>query len=213
MNPTFWTPARIAGALLASTFLLLLIALVIMLASGAFSAFSGAIRGEIEKRAPYAGTFRLTTLMFSVSWVLPMLGFGLLTLLLLRKGDEYLSPMAFVLILAASILAILYATFRMVVDQWAAGVAAQTGNVPAIFGALSEWISSFFKIAYIAHLVAVILYGWALLRTGFLAPWVGQVAIGWSLLWLLGALVGAGAPAIPLLMPAVIGVALLFGRS
>ena len=59
------------------------------------------------------------------------------------------------------------------------------------------------------HFLARAGVGWGILRTGLLARWVGYMAIGWSLFWLLASLGGGTPPATPLIMPAVIGVTLL----
>ena len=71
------------------------------------------------------------------------------------------------------------------------------------------WVDTFFRLAYCVHLVAVAGFGWAILRAGLLPLWVGWAAIGWSILWLAGYPLGIGAPGILLIMPAVIGAALL----
>jgi hypothetical protein len=55
------------------------------------------------------------------------------------------------------------------------------------------------------------LTGWGILRAGLLAPALGWAAIGWSVLWLVAFLLRlGGAPAVPFIMPAVIGVASLW---
>jgi hypothetical protein len=53
------------------------------------------------------------------------------------------------------------------------------------------------------------LIGWGSLRSGLLAPALGWIAIGWSFLCLAGLPFGVGAPAVPFIMPAVLGLALL----
>lgn len=209
MNEGFWTAERITGSLLVASLLIRLLALVIMIASGAMPASSAMIRGSLAAAAPHAATLRLLILLFAVSWIVQLLGLGLLTRLLFRAGDEQLAILAFTLVLVATLLAVLYTTFRMSVELWAAEEAARTGSVPELFGPLQAWTNSFFRVAYIAHLLAVAGFGWGILRSGLLAPSLGWVAIGWSVLWFAGLLFGVGAPAIPLIMPAVIGVALL----
>lgn len=203
------SPNRLAGILLVASLLVLILALIIMIVSGATPGFSALLRGSLAEVAPYAATFRLLSLMFAVAWIVQLLGLGLLTRLLVRAGDEQLAVLAFTLVVVATLLAVLYTTFRMSVDLWAADQAAQTGTIPEVFEPLKAWTNDFFSVAYRAHLVGGIGFGWGMLRTELLTSWVGQAAIGWSVLWLIGGLVGVGAPAIPLIMPALIGVALL----
>lgn len=203
------SPGRIAGIVLIASILILVIALIIMIASGAMPAFFALLQGSLAQVAPYAATFRLLILLFVVGWIVQLLGFGLLTRLLLRAGDEQVAILAFILLLVAASLGILYSTFRMSVELWAAQEAARTGSIPEVYVALRGWISSFFRVAYRVHLVAVAGFGWGIVRTGLLAPGIGWTAMGWSLLWLAGGLAGVGAPGILFIMPAVIGIALL----
>jgi hypothetical protein len=207
------SPIRLTGILLVVSLLILLLALILMIVSGATPGFSAMLRGSLAEVAPYADTFRLLSLLFAVGWIVQLLGLGLLTRLLVRAGDEQLAILAFILILMATLLAVLYTTFRMSVDLWAAAEAVRTATIPEVFEPLKAWTSDFFSVAYRAHLLAVAGFGWAILRTRLLAPAVGQAAIGWGVLWLVGGLVGVGVPAIPLIMPAVIGIALLMRQA
>jgi hypothetical protein len=210
MNQEFWTDERVAGSLLVTSLLILVLALIIMIASGAMPGFSAMLQGSLAQVAPYAATFRLLILLFVIGWIVQLLGLGLLTRLLLRAGGEQLAILAFTLILVAAIISILYSTFRMSVELWAAQEAARIGTLPAFYEPLRAWISDFFRVASRMYHLAVAGYGLGILRTGLLVSWVGWAAIGWSLLWLLGGLVGVGAPAIPLIMPVIIGIALVW---
>lgn len=205
----FWTDERAAGSLLVASLLVLVFALIILIASGAMPGFFAMLRGSLAQVAPYAPTFRLLILLFVLGWIVQLLGLGLLARLLARAGCEQLAVLAFTLVLVAVIMAVLYSTFRMNVELWAAQEAARRGSVPEVFEPLKAWTNSFFSVGYVVHFAAVAGFGWGILRSGLLEPWVGQVTVGWSLLWLLGSLVGVGAPGIPFIMPAVIGVALL----
>lgn len=210
MNQAFWTDERAAGSLLVAILPILLLALIIMIASGAIPAFFAMLQGSLGQVAPYAAIFRLLILLFLIAWIVQLLGFGLLTRLLLSAGGEQLAILAFILILVATILVIVDSTFRMNVELWAAQEAARTGSVPVVYEPLRAWTSSLFGVAERVHFLAVAGIGLGILRTGLLARWVGWVAIGWSLLWLLGGLGGGLPDALPLVMPVVIGVALLW---
>ena len=205
-----WTTERAAGGVLVASLLIGLLALAILIASGALPVFSVSLRGSLAEMAPYAATFRRLTLLWAVAWIVQLLGLGLLTHVLLRAGDEYLAIPAFLAILVAAILGILHGTFHMSVETWAAQEAARTGSIPEVYEPLRAWVSDSFRVAYVAHLVAMAGFGWAIVRSGVLAPWVGWAAIGWSILWLAGYPLSIGAPGILFIMPAVIGAALLW---
>ncbi|MDX1616781.1 MAG: hypothetical protein R3300_20910 [Candidatus Promineifilaceae bacterium] len=210
MNQAFWTTKRATGSLLVAGLFIALVALLILLVSGAIQVFAAALQGALEEMAPFADTFRLLTLMWAISLFVQLLGFGLLTQLLLRAGASQLPIVAFTLVSFALLAGMLHGTFHMSVEPWAAETAARTGSIPAAYEPLRIWIAATFRLGYVAHLVAVAGFGWAILRTRLLAPWLGWTATGWSVLWLLGNLVGVGAPGIILIMPAIIGVALLW---
>lgn len=202
-------PNRVAGILLVGSLIILLLALVILIASGAFPAFSAGLQGSLAEKAPYAATFRLLNLFWTVGWIVQLLGIGLLTRLLLRAGDESLAIPAFIAILVAAIIGVLHGTFHMSVETWAAQESAQTGSVPEIYSSLDAWIGASFRVAYVTHLTATAVFGWAILRSRLLLSGAGRIVIAWSLIWLVSYFVGAGAPGILFIMPAVIGVALL----
>ncbi len=209
MNQTFWTDERIAGSLLVGSLIILLLAAIMLIASGTIPGFSAMLQGSLAQVAPYADTFRLLSLFFILGWIVHLLGIGLLAWLLARAGGEQLAVLAFTLIILATTLAILYSAFRMNVELWAAQEAARTGSLPAVYEPLRAWTSSLFGVAERIHFLAVAGMGLGIIRTGLLAPWVGWMAIGWNLFWLLAGLGGGVPPATPLIMPAVIGVTLL----
>lgn len=202
-------PSRLAGILLVAGLLIGLFALIILIGSGAVSAFSASLQGALEQVAPFAATYRWLILLWAVAWIVQLLGFGLLTYLLLRSGSEQLVILAYTLILVATIFGVLHATFDMNVMLWAAQEAAQSGSIPELYEPLEAWIGNAFRLAYLVHLVGVAGFGWAILRAELLPPWVGWVASGWSVLWFAGGLIGVGAPGLLFIMPAVIGGALL----
>jgi hypothetical protein len=207
------TLTRNAGILLVSSFLVLLLALIIMIASGALPGFSANLQGSLAEMAPYVSIFRRLDFLWIVGWILHLLGFSLLVHLLLKAGEDQLAILPFVAIFVATMLGVLHGTFHMSVGTWAAEEAALTGSIPEIYEPLENWVSSSFRIGYYLHLAAVACFGWGILRANLLAPWVGRAAIGWSVLWLVGGLVGIGAPGILFIMPTVIGAALLMQSS
>ena len=209
MNQAFWTDERIAGSIFVASFLILLLAVIILIASGAGSVFSSVIQDSLDQMAPYAPTFRLLNLLWTVDWIVQLLGFALLTSLLLHTGKGYPAVPAFMAVFVASILGVLHGTFHMSIETWAAEEIARTGMIPEIYEPLETWISDSFRVGYLVHLVGMAGFGWEILRTRLLAPGVGWAVIGWSALWFIGGLAGIGAPGILFIMPIVIGVALL----
>jgi hypothetical protein len=209
MSGAFWTDERVTGSLLVAGLLIGLLAFIIMIASGALPGFA-AVRGALELMAPYAGTFRLLNGMYAAAWLFLLLGFALLARLLARAGDEQLALLVFTLALVTAVTGVLHGAFHVGLTTWAAEEAARTGSIPEIYHPLRAWAGGAFRLGYAGSFVAMAFIGWGILRTGLLAPWLGWTAIGWSVLWFAGLLFGVGAPAIPFIMPAVIGVALLW---
>lgn len=206
-------PYRVTGLLLAGSFAILLIALLILLASGAFSAFTAGLQGSLAEMAPYADTFRLLNLFWSVGWVLQLMGYALLTYQLLRVSDEFLAIPAFIAVLVAAIIGVLHGTFHMSVETWASLETARTGITPLAYDPLRIWIGSAFRMAYILALLGTAGFGWSFLRTKLLPRWTGLVSVGWGIFWIAVYLIGAGLPAILFIIPAVIGVVLLSDSS
>ncbi len=209
MNRPFWTPLRTAGGLLVASLLVLPIAAIIMVATGAFRVFGATLQGSLAEMAPYADTYRLLTYGYTAAWIIQLLGMAMLARLLLRKGDEHLAVPALVLVVVAGFLGVLHGAHAAEVMTWAAREAALTGSFPAGYEALDLWVSSAFGVGYAIHLVGEAGFGWGVLRTRLTAPWVGWAVIGWSALWFVGYLLGAGAPAVLFVTPAIIGAALL----
>ena len=71
-------PASISGILLVSSFLVLLLALIIMITSGALPGFSANLQGSLAEMAPYVSTFHRLDFLWIIGWILQLLGFSLL---------------------------------------------------------------------------------------------------------------------------------------
>lgn len=74
----------------------------------------------MAEKAPYASTFRLLNLFWTVAWIVQLLGFGLFARLLRRAEDKSLAIPAFIAILVAAIIGVLHGTFHMSVETWTA---------------------------------------------------------------------------------------------
>lgn len=212
MNYAFWSDRRVGGSLLVAGLLIGLLAVAIMILSGAAPGFA-AVGGALELMAPYADAFRLLNGMYTVAWVFLVLGTALLSRLLARAGEEQLALLAFTLFLITGVMGVIHGAFHVGLTTWAAEEAGRTGSIPEIYHPLRAWADGAFRVGYLGSFFATALLGWAIIRAGLLTPALGGIAIAWSALCLAGWLVGVGAPAVPFLMPAVIGATLLWQPS
>lgn len=200
---------QISGALLVGSFAVLVVALVIVIVSGALPAFSASLGGSLSELAPHATTFRLVNFLYAIGWILQLLGFVVLTVLLVRADETAMAPAALAVAALAAILGVLEATFHAGMTTWASHEAASTGVDPVMYTAVRRWISAI-KLLYVElGLLAQVGYGVALVKTRLAPVWLGKAAVGWGLIWLLLLLAGVGAPAVVFLVPPVIGAALL----
>lgn len=206
---TVQNPYRIAGILLIGSFLLLLLALFIMIASGALPAFSAGLQGSLEEQAPYSAAFRRTNLLYAAGWVVQLLGFALLTSLLMQAGENHFSIVGLVALSVAAVYGVLEGTFHANVTTWAAQEAAGPAGIPEIYLPLRGWISTG-KLLYTAlSLFSLICFGWAIMKINLVPAWIGKVAVSWGLVWLLAWIMRSTFPAILFVIPPVIGIALL----
>lgn len=209
MNASYLTEERIAGGMLVAPVLIGLIALVIGIVSGAAAGYGPAVQEDLKNMAEYADTIYASNLLFVIIWVVHMLGVGLLARLLYRARAEQLATLTYTLFLFAVVSIVAKFTFDMVLELWAAQQVAQAAIVPPLYEPLSEWTSSLARLGYIIHFTAMLLIGWALLGTRLVNTELAWATLGWSGLWLATGFIGVGVPAMPLLMPAAIGAALL----
>jgi hypothetical protein len=156
---------RVTGSLLVAGLLIGLLAIVIMIASGASSGFA-AVGGALELMAPYVATFRLLNGMYAVAWIALLLGFALLARLLARAGDEQLALLVFTLAVITSVTGVLHGTFHVGLTTWAAEEAARTGSIPEIYQPLRAWAGGAFRLGYAGSFIAMALAGWGILCTG-----------------------------------------------
>jgi hypothetical protein len=206
---TVQNPYRIAGILLIGSFLILLLALFIMIASGAFPAFSAGLQDSLEEQASFSATFRWINLLYAAGWIVQLLGFALLTSLLVQAGEIHFSMVGLVALSVAAIFGVLEGTFHANVTTWAAQEAASPAGIPEIYLPLRGWISTG-KMLYTAlSLFSLICFGWAIMKTKLAPAWLGKVAVGWGLVWLLAWITRSTFPAILFVIPPLIGIVLL----
>lgn len=143
--------------------------------------------------------------------VLLIVGFGVLASGLMEAGERTLALVSFGLWVLASAAGVIRAASDATITVWAAEQWAETGTVPDIYEPLNAFTqNSFVWYAEIPMLVAAAGFGWAVIRSGVLPPWVGYVAVAWSALWLLFPLVFKyDLPAVLALFPILFGIGML----
>lgn len=204
------TELRLGGASL-------LASVVVLGATFALIAARGQIRGAGAGFLGVEGIGRdavaLATMMrvLAVFAILQLIGFGVLTSTVSRAGEQTLGLISFGLWVFASAVATIRSAMEGTITVWAGERWADTGSVPDLYEPLNAFAqNSFFWYAEIPWLLAAAGFGWAVIRSGVLPSWVGYVAIGWSLLWLVFPIVFRyDLPAVLALFPILFGVAMV----
>lgn len=202
--------SRTSGTLLLGSLAILVAAFVIVVVSEALPAFSASLGGSLAESAPHATTFWLVNFLYAVGWLLQLLGFVVLTVLLVRFGEMTMAPVALAVAAVATILGIFEATFHAGITTWAAQEVASIGTEPVFYTATRRWISAMKLLSLALGLSAQVGYGVALVKTRLVTAWVGKAALVWGVSWLLLLIVGVGAPAVVFIVPPVMGAALLW---
>lgn len=203
---------KVAGMLLVSSALIPIGGgLVLVLATG-YRPVIGGTPQELERIAGQVTTHRWALSFWVVGYFAALLGFGVLTSLLQESVGRTISSLALLGFVITFILVALETTFHMSVTIWAAEETLRSSAVPSFYEPFRLWLSVYGQYVYsFIGLFAIACYGWALLQTGLIPDWVGWAAIGWSVFWLVAFLVlQTTIPGVLLIMPFVIGIALLF---
>jgi hypothetical protein len=212
MGEEFWSATRVAGVLLVSSALIPIGGgLVLALATG-YRPVIGGSQQDLERIASQVTTHRWALSFWVVGYFAALLGFGILTSQLQESGGRTIASLALAGYVITFIFVALEATFHMSVTIWAALETIRDSAVPNFYEPFRQWLSVYGQYIYsIIGLLAIAGYGWALLRTGLIPDWVGWLSIGWSGLWIVAFLaLRTTLPGTLLIMPLVIGIALLF---
>lgn len=181
-----------------------------MILSGAATVFFDLLGGSLAGMKPYLGAFRVSTYLFGAAWIAMLAGFVALTRLLVRSGEEMISPLALAVTVVTTVLGILEVSFVVGVTTWAVGEAASTGVTPDLYTVLADGLLSRVQFTYtVLGFAAQVGFAVALLKTMLVPRWVSTTALVWGLVWLALDPGVFGIPAILLFMPAGIGIALL----
>lgn len=204
---TFELP-QLSGAFLAGGLLFGLIAVALLIADGALPAHFALLRGSLEEMGPHVRIFLVGNILWASAWASVLVGFVVLAHLLADAGDRYLAKLSLIAITVAVVLALLEATFGLTVTRWAITEAVANGTTPEIYTVLRGWTNGLQAVYILFALAAQAGFGAALLQTGLVSSGVSWFTLIWSLGWLF--VLALGIPAILMIAPAVIGVALLF---
>lgn len=200
--------AKIGGVALLASVAVTAVGFGVIAAQGRMHGLTAGFRG-IEGVGEAASALSTMAKAGLPSILLQLAGFGILTVMLRDAGEGILSTLSFGILILASAAAVIRPTFEGTVTVWAAQEWATTGAVPDLYQPLWDWVGSVFAIAYVSLLVAMAGFGWGILRADLLAPWVGWVSIGWSVVWIVGYVFSFGLPAIIILYPLIYGIGLL----
>lgn len=195
----------------------LLAAVAVLVVAFAVIAMRGQIRGAGAGFMGVEGIGRdaaaLATMMRALALfaVLQLVGFGVLASAVSRVGEPTLGLISFGLWVFGSAAGVIRTTSEGTITVWAGERWADTGSVPDFYEPLSSFAqNSFFWYSEIPWLAAAAGFGWAVVRSGVLPSWVGWVAIGWSVVWLLFPLIFRfDLPAVLAVLPILFGVAMI----
>ena len=163
-----------------------------------------------EDLAANVNTSRFGSIMGIVGMTAGLLGFTLLMLLMQEPQGNLISILALVLFGLATLLWILDMSLNMSVRIWAAQYLVEKGVEPEFWPAFRQWSRVTIPTVYLfLGYLATAGFGLAILQTAILPAWLGWVSIIWSGAWLVIVTLGWGIPAFAVVMPFVIGLALL----
>ena len=201
---------RLGGVALLAGVAVLAVAFVLIAMRGQVRGAGAGFMGVegIGRDAEALATVMRATALFAI---LQLVGFGVLASAVSRAGEQTLGLVSFGLWVFASAVAAIRTASEGTITVWAGEQWAETGSVPDFYEPLNAFAqNSFFWYAEIPWLVAAAGFGWAVVRSGVLPSWVGYVAIGWSVVWLVFPLVfKSDLPAVLALFPILFGIAML----
>ncbi len=205
-NTGFFTTPRIAGMLILLSVLIGLGAAGAIAAQGRLPGMEAAFRG-VSYAAGDASGLRTIGRAMTPSLMAQLAGFALLTLLLLKAGDQGAALIALTLLVFATVIAALEVTFHASVTVWAAGA----GSAPEFYEPLRRWLNYDVQRMYISFmLTAMLLFSWSALHRDVLPAWIGWAALGWSLLSFPLYFSVTGAPVVYLPAPLLLGIGLVW---
>ena len=203
------TEMRLGGSAFLLSVVVLAVGFLLIAARGQFRGLGASFMGvEGIGRDVVA----LATLMrfLVVFGILQLIGFGVLAAALTEAGERTLALTSFGIWILGSAAAVIRTVFDGTVTVWAGERWAETGTVPEVYEPLNAFAQNTTLFAEVPWFVAAAGFGWAVIRSGILPSWVGYVAIGWSVLWLIFPLLFRfDLPASLVLIPILFGVGMM----
>lgn len=203
---------RLTGVLLILAFIAFAIGgtLPIVSEKGNARIFSLPAREHLQAVAENATVWRWANLFMGAAAVLLLAGLSLLTTILEAADERAFSRLGLVGFILATVLWVIFSTFRGVVTVNAAQEMTKTGAVPSYYEPLAQWAFMLFLVYAVMGLLALATYGVSLLQVGVLPAWIGWATLIFSLAMLILLLItGDTLPAFHYLPPLLIGILLL----
>lgn len=199
---------RLVGGLLAASFLIPLIGVILL-------AIGGKARSVYAAPGDPSVDFvvnRWTMRVAIWTMLLAVFGFALLSAQLNEAGGGAWAWVGLAGMLMGSMGWIIEISLTFGIAETAAREAVQSGSIPSYAEALKVWVNQALQPAYVlAGMVASVAYGVGVLQTGLATRAVGWAAIIWGALWGTLAIVGPlTIPAVILFSALIFGVGLLF---
>lgn len=208
MTDFFASQLKMAGTALLLSILSLVIGLIIIALQGKIGGLAASFRGPAgmgETASALSTLEKANTPML----ILQVIGFGILAAMLTKAGETSIANISFGLFILAGVILVFRGTFDGSLTVRAARDFASTGSIPEYYEPLREWVHHAFEIGYVTFFIAMAGFGWGILRTDLLSPWVGWVSAGWSVLWVVGYFFRVGLPIFIVLPPLLYGIGLL----
>jgi hypothetical protein len=154
--------------------------------------------------------WRWATISFIGGFLVTLAGLTLLTGLLRGAGDPGFSAVGLLAFACGTTLWVIILAARLTVDPWAGKELAANGSIPGVYAVVSAWNGAMFVIFSVLAFAGMMAFGGAILATGLLPHWLGWTTVIYSAAGLvILAFTRDSLPIMHLLMPAVIGIALL----
>ncbi len=203
------TEMRLGGVAFLLSVAVLAFGFVLIAARGQFKGVGASLMGVegIGRDAVALATLMRALVVFGI---LQLIGFGVLASTLTEAGERTLALISFGLWVLGSAAAVIRTVFDGTVTVWAGERWAETGSVPEVYEPLNAFAQNSTLFSEVAWFLAAAGFGWAILRAGIVPSWVGFVAIGWSVIWLVvPLLLRRDLPAALALYPIIFGVGMV----
>jgi len=203
---------RIAGILMILAFILFAIGgtLPVVGKKGNFGIFTLPVREHLIAVARFEATWRLANIFMGAAAVVLLAGLSMLTTILERANEYTFSRLGLTIFLLATVLWVIFSTFRAVVTISASQELASTGIVPAYYGPLARWGFTLFYIYALVGFLALGAFGISLLQVNLLPAWIGWGTVIFSIAILVQLLItGDTLPAFHYIPTLLIGILLL----